>query len=105
MKTFTLPLKGIIFLFLFYFSTYQIFAQSVTIDASASGRQQVIDGFGTCLAGTDGEQPFFKNLYYDDAGCSILRMDLVPRFISPFSDNTYNSPWFHNNPSLPGPDG
>ena len=80
-------------------------AQTVTIDASTAGRRQVIDGFGTCLSGNSGEKTWFQNLYYDDAQCSILRMDLVPRFKSPYSDNSYNSPWFHNNPPLPGPEG
>ena len=32
-------------------------------------------------------------------------MDLTPTFKSPYSDFTYNSPWFHNNPALPGPEG
>ena len=81
-----------------------LFGQAtVTIDPAA--RHQVMDGFGTCLSGGEGETAWMQNLYYDDAGCSILRVDMVPRFVSPFSDNTYNSPWFHNNPPLPGPDG
>ncbi|MDX2188444.1 MAG: BACON domain-containing carbohydrate-binding protein [Bacteroidota bacterium] len=79
-------------------------AQTLTIDASNSGKRQVIDGFGTCLYGTPGEQTWFQNLYYDDAKCSILRFDITPTFRSPYSDYTYNSPWFHNNPSLPGPE-
>ena len=82
----------------------QLAAQSVTIDASAGGRRQVIDGFGTCLAGDSGEKSWMQDLYYDDAHCSILRMDLVPRFKAPYSDFTYNSPWFHNSPALPGPE-
>ena len=32
-------------------------------------------------------------------------MDLVPRFKAPYSDDSYNSPWFGNKPELPGPDG
>ena len=80
------------------------YAQTVSIDATATGRRQVIDGFGTCLAGTNGEKTWMQNLYYDDAYCSVLRLDLVPRFKAPYSDFTYNSPWFHNSPALPGPD-
>lgn len=75
---------------------------NVTIDSGT--RFQVIDGFGTCLAGSEAEQTWWQDLYYGDAGSSILRVDLTPRFKSPYSDNTYNSPWFHNNPALPGPD-
>ncbi len=56
-------------------------SQAVTIDASPAGRRQVMDGFGTCLAGEEGKRPWFQNLYYDDAWCSILRVDLVPRNI------------------------
>ncbi|TAF79079.1 MAG: hypothetical protein EAZ51_08350, partial [Sphingobacteriales bacterium] len=80
------------------------FGQTVSIDASQAGRQQLIDGFGTCLSGNSGEQQWFQNLYFDDAACSILRFDMTPTFKAPYSDNTYNSPWFHDNPSLPGPD-
>ncbi len=32
-------------------------------------------------------------------------MDLTPQFVSPYADFTYNSPWFHNSPPLPGPAG
>jgi len=72
---------------------------------SPSARKQVIDGFGTCLSKELGQQDWFQRLYYDDLRCSMLRVDLVPRFVSPYSDFTYNSPWFHGKPSLPGPDG
>ena len=79
-------------------------SQTVTIDTSPSGRRQVIDGFGTCLSGTEGEQTWWQKLYFDDLRASMLRMDLTPVFKSPYSDFSYNSPWFHNNPALPGPD-
>jgi hypothetical protein len=65
----------------------------------------VIDGFGTCLSATQADQAWWQELYYDDLGASILRMDLTPVFVSPYADSSYNSPWFHNNPPLPGPDG
>jgi O-glycosyl hydrolase len=80
-------------------------AATVTIDTSLAARQQTIDGFGTCLAGDSGEQSWFQDLYYHDARFSILRIDMVPSFRSPYADFTYNSPWFHNNPPLPGADG
>jgi O-glycosyl hydrolase len=75
---------------------------TVTIDAST--RFQVLDGFGTCLAGTEAEQAWWQNLYYDDAGASILRVDLTPQLKSPYADFAYTSPWFHGSPSLPGPE-
>ncbi|MEO8671452.1 MAG: hypothetical protein ABI411_09075 [Tahibacter sp.] len=78
-------------------------AATLTTDTSPGGLHQRMEGFGTCLSGTSGEQTWFQQLYYDDAHFSILRMDLVPNFVAPYSDFTYNSPWFHNNPALPGP--
>ncbi len=80
-------------------------APTVTVDTSPAARGQVIDGFGTCLAGTEAEQSWWQSLYYDDLGASILRMDLTPPFRAPFTgvNGTYNSPWYHNNPYFPGP--
>jgi hypothetical protein len=43
-------------------------------------------------------------MFFDDLQCSMLRVDLTPIFKSPYSDFTYNSPWFHGNPPLPGPE-
>ncbi|OAI42862.1 hypothetical protein AYO41_03350 [Verrucomicrobia bacterium SCGC AG-212-E04] len=79
-------------------------AQTVTIDSSPAGRQQTIDGFGAFLS-SESQQSWWRTLYLDDLRCSIGRMDLTPVFKSPASDFTYNSPWFHNNPPLPGPEG
>ena len=78
---------------------------TVTVDPSPAGRQQVIDGFGTCLSGTEGQQSWWQSLYFDDLRCSLLRVDLTPQFVSPYAEFTYNSPWFHHHPSLPGPNG
>lgn len=74
----------------------------VTIDANTV--YQTIDGFGTCLAGNQSGQEWWRQLYYDDLRASILRVDLTPQFVAPYSDFAYNSPWFHNNPALPGPE-
>lgn len=79
--------------------------QSLAIDTSDSARGQVIDGFGTCISGGDGQLQWWQDLYFDDLQASILRWDLTPRFKAPYSDRTYNSPWFHEQPGLPGPDG
>ena len=77
------------------------YAQTVTIDTSAAGRRQVIDGFGTCLSGNEGTNGWWQQLYFDDLGASLLRVDLTPNFRSPYSDNAYNSPTWGN----AGPDG
>jgi hypothetical protein len=79
-------------------------AQTIAIDAAPSARHQTIDGFGTCLSGNDGQQSWWRSLYFDDLQSSMLRVDLTPVFKTPYSDFTYNSPWYHNNPPLPGPE-
>ncbi|MEO7430602.1 MAG: hypothetical protein ABIR62_00870 [Dokdonella sp.] len=80
-------------------------AATLTTFTDAPNLYQRIDGFGTCLSGAVSEEGWFQDLYFSDAQLSIERMDLVPVFKSPTSDFTYNSPWFHNSPALPGPDG
>jgi O-glycosyl hydrolase len=81
-----------------------VLAQTVSIDSSV--RHQAIDGFGTCLYGNEGLQSWWQDLYFNDLQCSILRMDLSPAFRAPYTgmNGTYNSPWYHNNPPLPGPE-
>ena len=64
-------------------SPSQASAQSVTIDTSPAGRRQTMDGFGSCLAGTEAQQAWWQTLYFDDLQASILRMDLTPRFKPP----------------------
>src|SRR3954468_1049709 len=76
-------------------------AATVGIDGSAGGRQQPIDGFGTCVGGAEGGDPAFQQMYFDDMGCSMLRIDLTPSYISPYSDWQYNSPTW----AQPGPNG
>ena len=78
--------------------------QTVRIDGSTEGRMQIIDGFGAHQGGDTRNQDWWQELYYDDMRASIYRIDLTPDFVSPYSDYRYYSPWFHNNPPLPGPD-
>ena len=77
---------------------------SLRVDAEAPCRQ-TIDGFGTTGPYKVGTERWVHDLYYDDLGASILRVDLTPAFRAPYSDFLYNSPWFHKEPALPGPDG
>ena len=81
-------------------------AETITLDTSSAGRRQTMDGFGSCLYGAEAQQSWWQTLFYDDLQASILRVDLSPKFKSPYTgqNGTYNSPWYHNNPSLPGPD-
>jgi O-glycosyl hydrolase len=75
----------------------QLPAQTVTIDTSPASKRQVIDGFGTCLSGTEASQTtWWTNLYYGDLQASMLRMDLTPAFNAPYSANNYNSPSYGN---------
>ena len=67
--------------------------------------RQVIDGFGTCLYGTDADRDWFRTLFFDDLRCSILRIDLSPHFRTPFSDDAYNSPLPEHGGGGLGPDG
>ena len=69
----------------------------LSIDTSPAGQGQIIDGFGTCLSGTEASQTtWWTNLYYGDLQASMLRMDLTPNFIAPYSNNNYNSPSYGN---------
>ncbi len=67
-------------------------AQTVRVDAST--RYQTIDGFGTCLSGTEAQQKWWQNLYFDDLAASIVRVDITPTFKAPYSNLHYCSPWF-----------
>ena len=71
-----------------------LFAGSLTVGLAPEQRLQEIDGFGTCI-GEEGREPAIQALYFDDLGCSIVRMDVTPRFASPYSDDRYHSPWFY----------
>ncbi|HEX5656297.1 MAG TPA: hypothetical protein VFX59_03840 [Polyangiales bacterium] len=64
-----------------------------------------IDGFGTTAPAHGAGDSWLLDLYYSDLGASILRVDLTPRFRPPVSDYAYNSPWYHNAPGQPGPEG
>jgi hypothetical protein len=77
-------------------------AQTVTIDTTSTGRRQIIDGFGTCISGSEGLSNWWQNLYFDDLRCSVLRMDLTPPFKAPFTgaNGVYNAPTWGN----PGPE-
>jgi O-glycosyl hydrolase len=67
-------------------------AQSVSIDVST--RYQTIDGFGTCLSGSEAKETWWQNLYFEDLQASIIRMDISPTFVSQYSGESYCSPWY-----------
>ena len=69
-------------------------AQTVTIDGSTDGRRQIIDGFGAHQSGAVISQSWWQELFFDDLGASIFRIDLTPSYVSPYSDLSYYSPWF-----------
>jgi O-glycosyl hydrolase len=80
-------------------------AQTVSIQVLPNEPHQVIDGFGTCLYGSDADSEWFQSLFLDDLRCSILRIDLTPHFTAPFSDDAYNSPIEDGPGGRPGPEG
>jgi O-glycosyl hydrolase len=91
---------GVVLLFL----AVSVQAVTVDINTTPAGRKQLIDGFGAHQGNNLTSQAWWQNLFFDDMRCSIYRVDLTPKFKSPYSDWNYNCPWFHNNPALPGPE-
>ena len=83
-------------------------AQTVAVDVAV--RYQTIDGFGT-FAGPESSNAWWQELFLDDLGASIMRLDLTPPFVSPTSAQHYCSPWFGQTTPLSldnngnGPDG
>ena len=68
--------------------------QNATVSINSAERFQVIDGFGAHQGSSDANQAWWLQLFYDDMACSIYRVDLTPRLVSPYSDLRYHSPWF-----------
>jgi len=100
--------SAIVLLSLLLVHPHSVRATTVTIDDSTGAQKQVIDGFGTSV-NDDGAKDWYQKAYYDDMGCSIMRMDITPQFVGPYSDHAYNSPWYGNpapleidDPSSPG---
>jgi len=69
-------------------------AEVLRLDLSETGKGQIIDGFGNCISGDESKQEWWRDHFIDTMGASILRVDLVPRFKTPWSDYNYYSPWF-----------
>jgi O-glycosyl hydrolase len=86
-------------------SAMALSAQTVSIRVLPSEPHQIIDGFGTCLYGSDADSEWFQSLFLEDLRCSILRIDLTPHFGSPYSDHAYNSPLGDGATGGPGPEG
>jgi O-glycosyl hydrolase len=78
---------------------------TVSVRVLPSQPGQVIDGFGTCLYGSDADRDWFRALFFDDLRCSIVRIDLTPHFRTPFSDDGYNSPLPDRGDGRLGPEG
>jgi O-glycosyl hydrolase len=98
-------LRAAIFVMLpiLWMATFSARAQSVVI--APTNKQQVIDGFGTLSNAPPSTGPdWYTNLYLNDMYCSMVRVYLTPSFVAPYSTNLYVSPWYGNNPPLPGPE-
>ncbi|MBR9922094.1 MAG: T9SS type A sorting domain-containing protein [Bacteroidetes bacterium] len=82
-----------IFTFLFTVWSIGLMAQA-SIQIFPNQNHQIIDGFGAHQGSDVVNQSWWQELYFDDLGASIYRVDLTPRLISPYSDLSYYSPWF-----------
>ena len=85
-------IKYYIFCLLVGFSWLSHGQTNINIDPNK--KLQIIDGFGAHQGGDVVNQAWWLNLYYDDMGCSIYRLDLTPKLKAPVSDLSYFSPWF-----------
>lgn len=81
------------FLFALIFSIGSIIAQN-TITVYLENQQQIIDGFGAHQGNNDVNQSWWQELFFDDLGASIYRVDLTPKLVSPYADLNVYSPWF-----------
>ncbi len=70
--------------------------QTIVVDGSSAGRRQTIDGFGASPSATESSSAWWQQLFYDDARCTILRVDLTPAFTSVYSANGYDSPAYQS---------
>ncbi|MGB4968641.1 MAG: hypothetical protein WBO31_03855, partial [Saprospiraceae bacterium] len=70
------------------------FAQPGSITISDTIKYQIIDGFGAHQSDASINQSWWNQLFYDDLECSIYRLDLTPKLVSPYSDLNCFSPWF-----------
>ena len=73
---------------------YALHAQTIQVNIRTAERQQVIDGFGAHQGNNETNAAWWQQLYYDDLGASIYRVDLTPRLMAPYSNLSYHSPWF-----------
>lgn len=71
-----------------------LFAQNINIQVQTDNRLQIIDGFGAHQGNNHTNQTWWQQLYYDDLGASIYRVDLTPQLVAPYSNLSYFSPWF-----------
>ena len=69
-------------------------SQPIEVVVNPGEMMQVIDGFGAHQGNEVRNQTWWQELYYDDAGASIYRVDLTPKLMSPYSDFNVYSPWF-----------
>jgi len=86
-------MKNALLLFLLLFSP-TLFAQNIQVNIHTAERQQVVDGFGAHQGTVETNAAWWQQLYYDDLGASIYRVDLTPRLVAPYSNLSYHSPWF-----------
>lgn len=85
-------MKSSLIFLAFIFIQFHSLSQTVEIDMSKT--YQTIEGFGAHQGDTQVNEKWWQDLFFDDMGCSIYRVDLTPKLVSPYSDLSYYSPWF-----------
>lgn len=80
-------------IFLLLFGAGSLYAQS-TITIDLENKQQIIDGFGAHQGNNDVNQTWWQDLFFDDIGATIYRVDLTPKLAAPYSNLNVYSPWF-----------
>ena len=68
--------------------------QPIEVTVYGDDKRQVIDGFGAHQGDGVRNEIWWQELFFEDAGASIYRVDLTPKLIAPFSNLHVYSPWF-----------
>lgn len=75
-------------------SCYFVTAQPIDVVIKPGEKKQIIDGFGAHQGDGSRNEIWWHQLFYEDAGANIYRVDLTPQLVRPYSDLNVYSPWF-----------
>lgn len=83
-----------ILVFFFWAFLSSAICQTNQLSFDTISTAQSIDGFGAHQSGSQLNQLWWNDLFFEDMDCSIFRVDLTPVLRNPYSDLSYYSPWF-----------